>query len=259
MPDSSRSAPAPQEPHDWEHYRLWRRVRDAIRTVPDHFSSPTTIEGLLVGDIFTLNAPLAATIEEQVVRTLNMLRPVWDPERQYQTYTFVRQPQTFPDVVLRRTGNGQQILMGIELKGWYLLARERAPTYRFTATAEACNPWDLLVVVPWVLSNVLAGSPVLYSPFVETARYCAEKRNHYWRYERQAAADTAIDVATDVHPYPLKSDKISDKPASDSGGNFGRLARYGIMDDYIERMRANKVRGVSVSDWLTFFRRHASE
>lgn len=255
---ASDAAPAPREPTKWRHYRLWRRVRDALRTVPDHFSSPTVIEGLLVGDIFTLNAPLAATIEEQVVRTLNALRPVWDPDQEHQTYAFVRQPQTFPDVVLRKTGNGQDILMGIELKGWYLLAREGAPTYRFTATASACNPQDLLVVVPWALSNVLAGSPVLYAPFIETARYCAEKRNHYWQYERTTATNSAVRIPDGVQPYPLKSDMISDKPESDAGGNFGRLARYGVMDHYLSEMRAAKISGVPVADWLAFFRRHAS-
>ena len=171
-------------------------------------------------------------------------------------YTFIRQSQTFPDVVLRKTDNGQDILMGIELKGWYLLAREGVPTYRFTVTEKACNPQDLLVVVPWVLSNVLAGSPVLHRPFVETARYCAQKRNHYWMHERRASSNVGIETPTDVTPYPLKSDQIADKPVSDSGGNFGRLARYGLMDDYIESMYSTQIRGILVADWLTFFKSH---
>lgn len=48
-----------------------------------HFRPSTVIEGMLANDIFILNAALAATIEEQVVATLNFLRPVWDPEKQY--------------------------------------------------------------------------------------------------------------------------------------------------------------------------------
>ena len=186
------------------------------------------------------------------------MRSFWDPDRSYLTYTFVRQPQTFPDVVLRKTDNGEDILMGIELKGWYLLARKGVPTYRFTVTEEACNPQDLLAVVPWVLSNILAGSPVLHRPFVETARYCAQKRNHYWQHERLASSDVGIEVPPNVTPYPLKSDHISDKPTSDKGGNFGRLARYGLMDDYIEMMRTTMIRGISVDAWLTFFTLHAS-
>ena len=47
-------------------------------------------------DIFTLNTALAATIEESMVKTLNDLRSVWDPRAAYETYAFVRQPQTFP-------------------------------------------------------------------------------------------------------------------------------------------------------------------
>ena len=213
----------------------------------------TTIEGLLATDIFTLNAPLAATIEEAVVRTLNELRPVWDPDSQYQTYSFIRQPQTFPDVTLRSVDNGVNPLMGIELKGWYLLSREKSPTYRFTATKGACNPWDFLMVVPWVLSNVLAGSPVLMRPFVQPAQYCAEKRNYYWMYERKTQSDTNIIIPENVTPYPIKRDPISDRPKNDAGGNFGRLARYGIMDSYIQDMFSESIRGITVKSWIDFF------
>lgn len=251
------NVPQPTEPADWEHYGLWRRVKDALYACPDHFSTTTSIEGLLATDIFTLNTPLAATIEEAVVKTLNSLRSVWDPDRQYQTYTFIRQPQTFPDVVLRELDNDRHILIGIELKGWYLLASEGVPTYRFTVTEQACNPWDLLAVVPWVLSNVLAGSPVLHRPFVQTALYCAQKRNHYWQYERRTSGNTGITAPPDVTPYPLKSDQISDKPESDSGGNFGRLARYGLMDDYIESMHATLIRGIPVKNSSQFFKSHS--
>lgn len=202
MPPSPASPapepPKPVEPANWEHFDLWRRVRNALFVVPDRFTTPINIEGLSATDIFTLNAPLAATIEDSFVKTLNLLRPVWDPDSKYQTYSFVRQAQTFPDVVLRTIDNGSKPLLGVEMKGWYLLAKEGEPTFRFTATAAACNPWDLLVVVP-------------------------------------------------------------DRPSSDFGGNFGRVARYGIMDDYITRMRAEKVRGIAVSSWLDFFKTHGDE
>ena len=251
------SPPSPSKPTHWQHYDLWKRVCDALYASPDHFSTPTTIEGLRATDIFTLNTTLAATIEESVVKTLNLLRPVWDPNNEYQTYAFVRQPQTFPDVILRETDNGQNILMGIELKGWYLLAKESEPTYRFTVTKAACSPWDLLVVVPWVLSNVLAGSPVLHRPYVQLAEYCAQKRNYYWQHERKSSTNTGISIPEGVKPYPLKSDPISDKPASDSGGNFGRLARYGIMDQYLEDMHNTLIHGVRSADWLAFFKSHS--
>jgi len=257
MPPSEDSQkpkpPEPKVPLNWEHYELWKGVRRALFAVPNHFSTSIKIEGLLATDIFTLNSVLAATIEESVVRTLNDLRMVWDKESKYQTYSFVRQPQTFPDVTLQSVENGVKTLMGIELKGWYLLSREKVPTYRFTVTRNACNPWDLLAVVPWVLSNVLAGSPVLMRPFVQPAQYCAEKRNYYWQYERSTQSSTKIITPPNVHPYPIKSDMISDRPMSDSGGNFGRMARYGIMKDYIEMMQAETIRGISVKSWIEFF------
>ena len=248
------------EPTDWQHYDLWRRVRNAIFACPDRFSTLTQIEGLMATDIFTLNTTLAATIEESVVKTLNDLRSVWDPEGDYEAYSFERQPQTFPDVVLRERDNGDNIILGIELKGWYLLAKEEAPTYRFTVTESACNAWDFLVVIPWVLSNVLSGSPVLYCPFVESALYCARKRNYYWIHERNIRDSDggSINSPQGATPYPSRKTNISDKATKDGGNNFGRLARYGVMDDYIARMRDTSVRGISVRDWQVFFKAHLS-
>lgn len=258
MPRKPRP-PERVEPNGWQHHELWLGVRNALYACPDRFSTPTSIEGLMATDIFTLNTTLAATIEESVVKTLNDLRSVWDPKDQYPTHAFVRQPQTFPDVVLRQRDNGEDVLLGIELKGWYLLAKEEVPTYRFTVTEAACNPQDLLVVVPWVLSNILAGSPVLFRPFVESTLYCARKRNHYWLHERQVRDDAGeIRTPPGVAPYPASKSNIADQPTRDGGGNFGRLARYGLMDDYIAQMQATLVRGIAVRDWQTFFKAHLS-
>lgn len=146
--DSAPQPPTRQEPTGWAHFELWGRVREAVLALPGYFSTPTVIEGMRVTDIFTLNSALGATIEEQVVKTLNGMRPVWDPDKKYQAYSFVRQPQVFPDVLLRKKTNGQDILMGIELKGWYILSKERMPNFRFTQSADASNAWDLIVVVP---------------------------------------------------------------------------------------------------------------
>jgi hypothetical protein len=228
MPKLLLVAPVREEPKDWEHYKLWYRIREAIRALPNHFNSATTIDGMLAPDVFTLASALGATIEDEVVQTLNRIRSVWDPDKEYETYGFVRQPQTFPDVLLRKKTNGSDVLLGIELKGWYLLNNEGMPNFRFTVNPGCCNPWDLLVVVPWVLSNVISGSPVVYDVFVEMAQYAAKQRNYYWQYERAARDDARLISATDIKTYPLKKDRISDQAAKDAGGNFGRLARYGL-------------------------------
>ena len=99
---------------------LYQSVRDAIAAVPTYFRTETVISGIMAPDLFTLNSVLGAAIEEQTVATLNAMRQVWDPAGAYALYSFVRQSQTFPDVLLRRASDGR-ILLGIELKGWYLL------------------------------------------------------------------------------------------------------------------------------------------
>ena len=240
---------------DWKHVELWRRVKDALNALPIHFRSDTFIEGINATDIFTLNSALGATIENQVVETLNQIRSVWDPDNAYQTCAFIRQPQTFPDVVLRDVSRSDvRPLMGIELKGWYLIAKEGEPSLRFTQTRDACASADLIMVVPWVLGNVISGRPKIYSPFIESARYVACYRNYHWEHCREAHSNATIHVSSNIAPYPSKADKSTDEPASDRGHNFGRIARTGIMDDYMSRIKAMPICGIKASYWLDFFK-----
>jgi hypothetical protein len=167
----------------------------------------------------------------------------------------VRQSQTFPDVLFKKTGSvdSQDILFGIELKGWYLLAKEGEPSLRYKVTPAACADADLVCVVPWALSNVLAGSPQIISPYIVSAKYAAEYRNYHWQHIRSSSANKCIHVAEDVAPYPAKSDQISDRPASDGGGNFGRFARTGVMNDYLDFARTTALCGIPAQHWLQFF------
>ncbi|HUG91902.1 MAG TPA: hypothetical protein VML55_13775 [Planctomycetaceae bacterium] len=237
----------------WEHYTLYTNVREAVASLPIYFRTETHISGVMATDLHTLNSVLGATIEEQVVRTLNLLRNTWDPDDRYTLYSFVRQPQTFPDVRLRKTVT-DETLLGIELKGWYLLAKEEEPSSRFKTTAAACTPQDLLVIVPWVLGNVISGSPMLFGPFVESARFAAEYRNYWWQHVRDAKSDTAIDVPSGVGPYPAKADQVLDRPRSDSGGNFGRLARTGMMNDYKQTLDELPLCGIRTIYWRQFLK-----
>jgi len=238
---------------DWEHFKLYRDVREAIASLPIYFRTETHISGIMATDLHTLNNVLGATIEEQVVRTLNLLRSTWDPDEKYILCSFVRQAQTFPDVLLRNASNGK-ILMGIELKGWYLLAKESEPSLRFQTTAAACAVQDLVVVVPWVLGNVISGSPILFEPFVESAKFAANYRNHHWQHVRKSSQDKGIDVPRAVTPYPSKSDQILDKPRSDGGGNFGRLARTGLMDSYMQKLDDVQLCGIKTIYWRQFLK-----
>lgn len=247
VPDKSLPGP------DDEHYQLYRDVREAISSLPVYFRTETHISGIMATDLHTLNTVLGATIEEQVVRTLNLIRNTWDSDEKYALYSFVRQAQTFPDVLLRKTST-DEVLLGIELKGWYLLAKEAEPSLRFQATAAACAKHDLIVVVPWVLGNVISGSPILFEPFVESARYAAEYRNYHWQSVRRTSLNTGIEVPTGVCPYPAKADQILDKAHSDGGGNFGRLARTGMMDSYMSKLNEVQLCGIKTTYWREFLK-----
>ncbi len=242
----------------WPHHALYKRVREALFSLPLHFRTQTNIEGISAIDIFTLNSALGATIENQVVNTLNLMRPVWDSDGTYRQFAFARQAQTFPDVLLRRMSEGHatpaDVLLGIELKGWYLLAKEAEPSFRFQVTPLACALQDLIVVVPWALTNVISGSPMIFSPYIESARYAAEYRNYHWQHLRDANGDSTIKSPNDVQPYPRKSDRIGDEAVADKGGNFGRFARTGLMDEYLRRAKEEPMAGIRAEYWLSFFK-----
>ena len=259
MPTNSAEAvvppPDPQGPSEqWDHIELFKSVKKSVFSLPSRFESDLTISGVLATDLFAFNSSLGATIEEQVVDALNKLRTIWDPEQRYALYTFERQPQTFPDVVLKAAAPDvePEVLMGIELKGWYVLAKEREPSFRYKVTPAVCAPPDLLVVVPWALSNVISGSPRVFEPYVVGARYAAEYRNWYWRHAKGGTGDNSITLSAVTAHYPTKSDMISDRPAVDGGGNFGRFARSGAMDEYIAELFEDRLAGIPLWAWQRF-------
>lgn len=262
---------APPAPKDagpdpkWEHYQLYRDVTQALYTLPSFFESELSISDILATDLHSFNTGLGSTIEEQIVKQLNRLRSAWDPSERYTAYRFVRRPQRFPDVLLKATAPGVQpdVLLGIELKGWYALAKESEPSFRFSATPAVCAPADLLAVYPWALSNVVAGSPKLFEPYLVHARYAAEYRNYHWQFVRQSKGATGIRLSEVSEPYPeTKSEKITDVPVADDSGNFGRFARTKAMAPYITNLMQQALVGIPLYAWqqfLTAFKEEATE
>ncbi len=254
----------------WKHHELWVRVKALLEALPSYFKSDLTISGVLATDLFAFNSSLGATIEEQVVGSLNRLRDAWDPKKEYANYAFVRRPQRFPDVTLQKADpTGEEgILMGIELKGWYVLAKEREPSFRYQVTPAACAPADLLAIFPWALDNVVSGSPRIFAPYLENARFVAEYRNWHWEWKRESRAKRhrsvpprGVTLSTIIVPYPqLKSEEISDKAEYDGGGNFGRIARTSLTREYIEGidgvggLMRQTLAGIPLWGWQEFFK-----
>jgi len=125
----------------WEYRTLYDNVLKTLYALPSFFKTDLLISGVLATDLFTFNSSLGATIEAQVVEALNAVRGSWDPDQTYASYSFARQSQRFPDVILRTAADLEpKILMGIELKGWYALAKEREPSFRYKASPNVCAP-----------------------------------------------------------------------------------------------------------------------
>ena len=167
MPQTNNTEPLRQQPDtSWEHFAVWQRVYDLLEALPNYFKSEIIIKGINVTDIFAVGNLFSAVIEAQIVDMLNKLRDIWDDNNQYSNYVFVRQSQTFPDILFVNIQNSSDVIFGIELKAWYVFSKESEPSFRYTVDPDACAKPDLLVVVPWFLSDVIAGSPSLMSPYI---------------------------------------------------------------------------------------------
>lgn len=170
--------------HTQDQLDLLEGVKEALRALPFYFESPLNITGVPATDLHTFNTSLSGTIELEVVNLLNRIRrDTWDKAGRWSVYAFERQAQRFPDVVLRNNDpNAPSILIGIELKGWYVLAKEGEPSFRYAATPAVSTDLDLVAVIPWAFSNVNSGTPFLYEPYITGAKFAAEYRNWHWQF-----------------------------------------------------------------------------
>ena len=149
------------------------------------------------------------------------------------------------------------ILFGIELKSWYVLSKEGEPSFRYKIDSDACETTDLIVVIPWLLSEVISGTPNLLTPYKELAKYAAQYRNYYWQKSRIESGQSIVihkPPKENRHPYPSSKKESSDEAEEDKGGNFGRIARSGILDDYISMIKAQDYLGVKIDHWTKFFK-----
>ncbi|WP_299520553.1 hypothetical protein [uncultured Serinicoccus sp.] len=241
---------------------LYDGVHAALAALPAYFEFDNTIGGIDATDLHNLNTLMGAAIEVQVVEALNGLRTVWDPDRQWTDYSFVRSAQAFPDVrLVRRTATGTDTALGVELKGWFLLAKEGVPSLRYKVAPAACEPWDLVCVVPWYLNNAVAGTAQVTTPWVEQARYAAQWRDHWWehiRVPKDPSAPRGVAVPPDAAPYPSKADLVSVVPERDGGDNFGRLPRCRpLMDAFIADALDHTILGIPARDWQAFLHIHS--
>lgn len=237
----------------WKHFDLWSNLQKALQELPQHFRSAVNVTGINAVEIFTFGSVLSPTIELEVTRALQDFVRAWDSKHIYDEFDFVRQPEGFPDIILRHRTKGD-IILGIELKSWYLLAKEGEPSFRFTVSSKVCAQPDLFVVVPWVLSNVLSGTPVVFAPYLDLACYVAEYRNHWWQNVRKANGNINIASPPNVKPYPPSRGEINDSPADDKGKNFGRIARIGLIDDWVRSFDDVPLLGIRLKEWRNFFK-----
>lgn len=93
------------------------------------------------------------------------------------------------------------------------------------------------------------------SPFIEEARFAAEQRNYYWKVLRGVTGTQAeIKPAEHDQPYPTKNQRFNERAAVDGGKNFGRIARGGIMSEFIARLDVQELSGIPITYWRRFLR-----
>ncbi|MBK6505080.1 MAG: hypothetical protein IPG02_05290 [Ignavibacteria bacterium] len=144
------------------------------------------------------------------------------------------------------------------MKAWYVFSKESEPSFRYTIDPDSCNVQDLLVVTPWFLSDVLSGNPLLLFPYIELAKYGAEFRNFHWSNSRNSSGNRSSNIIRPPesfrHPYPRSKEEASDKAEHDKGNNFGRIARSGILDNYLSSIKKIDYLGIKISHWMKIFK-----
>ena len=200
-------------------------------------------------------------IESRVVAFLNSHRHLWD-DGVWKEYHFIRSNESFPDVRLVKVTDTKNVVLGIELKSWFILSKEGEPSFRYRTAAEACDDGDLLCIIPWYLSDAVCGNPVLSSPWIYSAKAASEATKRHWVYLRQTdtpcdLSQRGLDVPKGIKPYMENArDKTNYKPYVDGGNNFGRLARTGIMDDFVRETLLTDILGIPANNWRLFLKAH---
>ena len=249
MPDT----PVATDPEDWPHYPLWKRVRQAVLAAPDHFETNIHLEGIHATDLHTLNDPLAASIEEIFVATLNKLHHAWDPDLRYERHAFVHQPRTFPNVILRQQQHGaaapdghrsEDLASPCPRTGALLpLHRNRGSLQPLGTSSPSCPGVSRTSFPARRSSSGPSSSPPSTAPGSETT---TGSTNEQPRRIPESASPPGS------RPILPRTDRIADIPRVDSGHNFGCLARHGIMDEYIHTMLQEPVSGIPAERWLQF-------
>lgn len=254
LPTKLWTAPDGETEKDWEHFELWERVVETLYALPSYFAVEGTLPIIPAADLHSANTLLGAVIEDAIPKTLNQLRTLWDPDREYSAYSFQRQPQTFPDVPFRKLSGRPETLFGIEVKSWYVLAKEAEPSFRFYVNRNFCHPADVCVIVPWALDGAVSGKPVVFRPLLCGARKAARLRNESW--VGKASDKHWAEIIKPTGPFrfnPTREDRINDSAPRDSGNNMGRLARTGVWQEDIERLLAEeRISGIPLAAWAAF-------
>jgi hypothetical protein len=255
VPQQKWLTPDQRTDDEWTGFKLWERVKETLYALPASFRMEGNLPEIPASDLHAANTLLGAAIEDHIPVALNQLRRLWDPNSEYPDCLFKRQPQTFPDVPFRReTARGAETIFGIEIKSWYILAKELEPSFRFNVNRNFCHPADLAVVYPWALSAGVSGTPRLFRPLVLSARKAARLREASWLAKAADPDWQKIDKPTGPFSFhPAKEDRINDSSPRDKGNNMGRIARSGVWDVEIQRLlNEERISGIPLAAWQAF-------
>ncbi len=128
-------------------------------------------EAPFLGQIVSKLSPMIGNLlENRIVNFLNETRD--------QDHYWVRQDPDFPDALLKAT-SGIETGVGFEVKAWYALSTEL--TGRFRESVNLLEGKNIkVVVVSWMMSHVVYGTPKILDVLVVDALDVAKSRdNHY--------------------------------------------------------------------------------
>lgn len=225
MADVDRPPPVVPEPVRTEMDRAVDRLRSLVGRTIDviQIAGLRPDDAALLGSNISKLSPFVSTmLERSVVDELTGVEPDHG-------YTWARQDPGFPDAGVVDP-DGLFTGDGIEVKCWYVLASEI--TGRFRESQRHLEGHDVrIALVPWVMSHIVFGSPVILDVAIIDAMSLAQARDahyhdppHYLVAKPEDTSDRGAQLQqTNVEGFVLQS--MSDEVRTDAERFVARMGR----------------------------------
>lgn len=226
-------------------------------TVIDDFKIPLPGD---LKDITKAAALVSGVVEARIPILLNSVRDrTWDIDGDFHEYEFRRFTIGFPDILLVRRSDPDDVIFELEAKSWYALSGD-ALTGRFLTSHSAITTGTVLAIVGWMLDGVVSGSPQFLRIFTDDAARLAKVRDAAWESippagsHRVVQPQNAPGTAQNLLQKLARGEQLQGTEWRADSDNFGKIDRIHdpalaqFTDDVLSLIAAGK----PLREWRNF-------